>query len=85
VGKLIGSLLQFLILAEIVGRGSVCAIMVLIGKRKHKLLMAVFNGDFYLRQVRGEICSAAAVIFRGFGRCSQYMYLRITWACGPDQ
>jgi hypothetical protein len=49
------------VLTEIVGRGSVCATTALIGKRKHKSWMAVVNGDFYLREIRAQISSVAAV------------------------
>jgi hypothetical protein len=35
-----------------VGRGSVCAITALIGKRKHKSSMAVINGDFFTSERR---------------------------------
>jgi hypothetical protein len=48
VGKLVGSIPPVSgFCGEIVGRGSVCAITALIGKRKHKSPMAVFDGDFF--------------------------------------
>jgi hypothetical protein len=48
VGKLVGSLPPVSgFCGEIVGRGSVCAITALIGKRKHKSPMAAFEGDIF--------------------------------------